>query len=419
MDFFSGGDPTDVGLFIAGASVRAAAQSAQRAGFHSIVGADLFGDHDLRRCVVRNHRVDTDYGNLADLARTEYNTSPTLAWMYTGALENCADVVDAVPIPLLGNASSVLREIRNPWLVAGALRNAYLPVAELATADTTGDDTSGQKTPPHGWIRKPTLSSAGHQVERCASKSELTASSNEAIVGSPDGLRFVKDEFYLQEFIVGSPVSGLFVAARGQAVLLGVTRQLSGIEQGGTSPFGYSGSVGPLPLGDVQAEQWRQVGETLAAAFSLSGLFGVDAIETPLGFVPVEVNPRYPASAEVIDRASHLSSVRCHVDACLTGVLPPRDVWRSAEGWAGKLYVFAKRSATVGTQLSKWFANQAELSSDDRPTVADLPSLGTPFEPGWPVATALAGPIASERQVMEMLMGRASKIHSLLEYETT
>lgn len=46
-----------------------------------------------------------------------------------------------------------------------------------------------------------------------------------------------------------------------------------------------------------------EIGSILAAEFELAGLFGVDAIVAGDRVWPVEVNPRYTASAEIIERA--------------------------------------------------------------------------------------------------------------------
>ena len=48
-------------LILVGASVRAAAQSAQTAGF-SVIGIDLFGDTDTLRACDRYHRLPTNEG---------------------------------------------------------------------------------------------------------------------------------------------------------------------------------------------------------------------------------------------------------------------------------------------------------------------------------------------------------------------
>ncbi len=97
-------------LAIVGASARAAAFSALRAGFE-VVAADLFADADLQRACPAD-RITGYPEALADwLAAT-----PCDAWIYTGALENQPQLIDQMAAlrPLLGNDGRVVRQARDP-----------------------------------------------------------------------------------------------------------------------------------------------------------------------------------------------------------------------------------------------------------------------------------------------------------------
>src|SRR6516162_6995898 len=92
-------------LLIVGASARAAAFSALRAGLRPTC-ADLFADADLRaRCPVRCVEVKDYPRGLLDLPEL-LTPGP---WMYTGALENRPDLVEAMSRrrPLWGNPAPV------------------------------------------------------------------------------------------------------------------------------------------------------------------------------------------------------------------------------------------------------------------------------------------------------------------------
>ncbi len=100
-------------LAIAGASVRAAAFSALRAGY-DVVTADLFADADLRaHCDAT--RIEAGYPEaLADwLAATECD-----GWLFTGALENHHELINAMAKlrPLMGSVNTP----GNPEKDAGA-----------------------------------------------------------------------------------------------------------------------------------------------------------------------------------------------------------------------------------------------------------------------------------------------------------
>ena len=104
------------GLTIFGASVRAAAQSAQRAGFRPFA-ADLFADTDLQACC-ECVRLSDYPDELAQVLRR----SPGYPWMYSGGLENHPLLVARMETlrPLYGNGAAVLLRVRDPWQVAGA-----------------------------------------------------------------------------------------------------------------------------------------------------------------------------------------------------------------------------------------------------------------------------------------------------------
>ncbi|MCA9099411.1 MAG: hypothetical protein KDA36_13535, partial [Planctomycetaceae bacterium] len=100
-------------LLILGASTRAAAWSAWRAGYQPVC-VDLFLDLDLR-AVAEVHPLDSYPAGfpaaVADL--------PPTPWIYTGGLENFPEIVAEIAAihPLYGNGPEVLRLVRDPfWL---------------------------------------------------------------------------------------------------------------------------------------------------------------------------------------------------------------------------------------------------------------------------------------------------------------
>ena len=85
---------------------------------------------------------------------------------------------------------------------------------------------------------------------------------------------------------------------------------------------------------------------TVAAAFDLRGLNGIDFVARGGLPLPVEVNPRWSSSMELFDRDGSASLMAAHVDACTTG----RMTWRGepAGSVTGKAIVFARRTVVVG-----------------------------------------------------------------------
>jgi uncharacterized protein len=100
-------------LLIIGASGRAAAASALRAGLSPFV-IDLFADADtVRLCpTLKCDLADYPHGFI-ELAKQ----APPGPWMYTGGLENYPDVIAVISEarPLWGNGPEKLAEVRDPF----------------------------------------------------------------------------------------------------------------------------------------------------------------------------------------------------------------------------------------------------------------------------------------------------------------
>ncbi len=212
------------------------------------------------------------------------------------------------------------------------------------------------------------------------------------------------DAFYFQRLAKGEPASAVYVADGKRALLLGVTRQLLGQAWAGGVEFQYSGSIGPMPLGRAADTCVRQIGHCVAKSFGLRGLFGVDFVVAGDMVWPVEVNPRYTASVEVIERAYGIAAVALHVAACRGELLPSR-LPNQIDQFAGKAIVYATQHGFVPKAFSD-LARQINAGSH-WPSLADIPGTGTELHPGHPIATVLAAdssPIAVQRRLKELAL---------------
>lgn len=373
---------TEVDLLIAGASARAAAFSALSAGLKP-AAVDLFADEDLAACCVAI-RVASWPGGLAGAART----LPASPWLYTGGLENHPRIVDTIAREraLWGNSAAVLRRVRDPWDVAETLRRATIDVPQLRRA--------GDSPPTDGrWLIKSTASSGGLGVHAWNETTRRRAG-----------------KWYFQQRIDGHSIAAVYVAASSEARLLGVTEQLVGTRWCGAQLFAYAGSIGPLRPTPLIVAQLETIGSCLATAYQLQGLFGVDMIRDRDGRLwPVDVNPRYPASAEVLELASGVSLIGLHVQACRAGELPSGRL-EGPRTCAGKAIVYAPCDFVVPRSLNcRWHAsNEALRRADGAPRdragrlpphqVADIPAAGTAIPGGSPVVTLVeCGDLSSVR----------------------
>lgn len=354
---------TGESILIVGASARAAAQSAIRAGMRPFA-CDLFADADLRRLCPVQRIAEYPRGLLDAAARF-----PDMPWMYVGGLENHAPIVGrlAQHRPLLGNGGEILRRVRDPFAVHRALAQAGVlsPECRLLRDEPPQDGR---------WLLKRSNSAGGAGValwDTAASRLVRQA------MWSKYG--------YFQRRIVGTPVSAVFVAAEGRCVLLGATRQLVGRRWCGATAFHYCGSLGPLRHSAAATAQWTRIGDLLADEFGLTGIFGVDAIHHDEQVWPVEVNPRYVASAEVLERAGGFSAVRVHFEACalrrlptVTAAIRPR--------CCAKAILFAPRWMRINAAQSRQLLRQGTRR---RCAPADVPPAGTIVGRGKPLWTML------------------------------
>ena len=384
----------DESILILGASARAAAQSAARAGF-SPWAVDLFADADLARLgpVRRIERYPCDFYAAARLA-------PSGPWIYTGGLENYPRVVERIAAArqLYGNAGSPLRAVRDPLQLARIAESVGLLMPAMLA--------SGERLPRDGtWLRKSLRSSGGLRVERWANQNPAPAE----VRG-----------WYFQERIEGQSCAAVFVAAGGSSQLLGITRQAIGGDAGlgsasGAPEFHYAGSLGPILVSTEPRRQLLDFGNALAGILGLVGLFGVDFIlRQDQTVCPIEVNPRFPASVEVLERVLKFSAVGLHVAACRDGVLPAAEALSKVDRVAGKAILYASRGGVL-REATLERLNDESLGAEF-PAIADIPAAVGEVAAGQPIVTLLADG-SSEEEVAHQLQRRLGQLRRELEMD--
>ncbi len=339
-------------LAIVGASARAAAVSALGAG-HAVVAADLFADTDLAaHCPVT--RIDSWPDGFA----TWLEGQTVDGWLYTGGLENHPALLTRLASlqPLLGNREAAVRRCRSAELLANLFSTADIPFPEVRFSPPTGQGK---------WLLKDASSAGGLGVNDWHRPDGLG--------GGPVGAPRANRHPYWQRRIDGRPISAAYVAANGRAELLGITEQLIGRPWTAARPYQYAGSVGPLAVVQRTHEQITRAGSAVALQCKLTGLFGIDfVVDATEQAWALEVNPRFAASLEVIERATGRNAIAAHLEACLHGQLTRYD--RSpTSNYHGKAYVFANRKVQVPRLTS--------------PRISDIPAAGTLVSSGQPICT--------------------------------
>jgi len=195
---------------------------------------------------------------------------------------------------------------------------------------------------------------------------------------------------YLQERVRGVAGSIVFASDGARAVPLGLSRGLSGERAfgAGVRGFLYCGSI-LAAAGDPQFSNDARLlaaATALAAAateeFRLVGVNGIDFIARSGVAYALEVNPRYTASMELVERAYGVSIFDVHARAC-AGTLPLFDLATAratVPGAIGKAVIYARRDTTIGDSRS-WLAD---------PDIRDVPRPGERIPDGRPVCTIFA-----------------------------
>lgn len=355
-------------LVVVGASVRAAAESIRRAG-RQAWGVDQFADDDLTNLAptVRVDRYPFDLPSaLSRLAPVD--------WLFTGGLENHPSVLRRLTAigRLLGTDADRVERLRDPEHFARVLTAAGFPPPPQRRSPPPAAESAA-------WLWKPRRSAGGLRIGRTAP----------ADAGPLDGA--------YHQFVAGRTLGAVYVGRAGGANLCGATVGLAGPDWGEAPGFLYGGSIGPCPLDARLRDSLEKIGAAVATSFAPSGLFGVDLIDDGERLVPLEINPRYTAGMELLERSVGGSLIRLHLAACTA----PADSTALDEALApfvaacrtesppaavhGKAILYAaerRRASAAGERLLRIWNGTRPWS-----LAADLSPLGTCYEPGAPVAT--------------------------------
>jgi predicted ATP-grasp superfamily ATP-dependent carboligase len=191
---------------------------------------------------------------------------------------------------------------------------------------------------------------------------------------------------YFQEFVEGFPCSAVFVGFENQACLLGATRQLVGEGWVHAGRFHYCGSIGPLKLDPAIQKSLQKIGNVLNRDCHLRGLFGVDFVLSEGIPWPVEVNPRYPASVEIIEYALGIQALAFQRAAFDSEVRKP-DSPHALKSVVGKAILFAGSSFEFPTEGPWRRTIYHPKPVEEMPDFADIPAPGQNIQAGRPILT--------------------------------
>jgi uncharacterized protein len=353
-------------ILVAGVSVRAMVESAVHSGY-SVLALDAFGDRDLT-VMAETHSLHRDF-HARYSAQEIYNAGRQFVFdavAYTSDLENHPEILTRLAINhrILGNPPQVVKAVRNWPLLFAKLRRAGFAAPETIFR---GDER--ELDPKRRWLIKPLLSGGGHGVAFLQTERPLD------------------NRYMLQEFLPGKPRSISFIANGRECVVIGITEQLIGLRQFGAQGFRYCGNLLPCPeaidpiAGKRILDQARELAAFLTKEFGLAGANGIDVIWDGDRISLLEVNPRYSASMELIERAYGLPIFHLHAQALMNEALPD---FRLEEKWTtgnffGKAILFAEKE-TMAPDTRSWHSRN----------LRDIPDSMERLPQSGPICTILA-----------------------------
>ncbi len=353
-------------ILIIGISTRGMAESAKAAGY-DLVTVDYFGDYD-QKSWCENFSLKRDL-NLPFGSAQLYEASRKInfdAVAYTSNLENHPEVVkrfeDASPEKpgrLLGNRAEVLSRVRHAPTLFGFLQRQGISVPETIYKGQQPAANDNRR-----WLRKPIHSGGGHDIEFSTE-------------GQSMGRGFIR-----QEYIPGIAASASFVANGEACIVLGLTEQIIGRPEFGAQDFRYCGNI--LPLAEEQASvltQVQNITARLTREFNLVGVNGLDFILKENQVFPLEVNPRYSASMELIERAYGLSIFDLHVRSIEHRSLPQFDL---SARWVDQKF-YGKAILYAGQD-----GNAPDTRGWPQRDIRDIPFPGEALTADSPVCTILS-----------------------------
>ena len=347
------------------------AESAALAGY-AVWSLDAFGDLD-QHPDVRAVSLPRDVGAAfsVDAVVRAAERIETDVGAYLSPFENHPAAVEhlARGRALWGNSASVLRRVREPGVVSHA----------------AGRSKSDR------WLVKPRASGGGHGIAWWSP-------------GSP-----VPTGSHVEPFIDGEPGSIVFVAAGRDLVPLGLTSQLVGDAAFGATGFRYCGSIlhntSNAQNNSQLLDSALDVARGVVADFDLVGVNCIDFVARDGVAIPIEVNPRWSASMELVERTHGVSVFGMHATACAEGELPTFDLTRvQSSNVSGKAVVFARHDVTCG-DTTAWLGDS---------TVRDIPQPGERILAGRPVCTIFETGAEADA-CYAGLIARANRLYETLE----
>jgi predicted ATP-grasp superfamily ATP-dependent carboligase len=361
-------------IVLLGASVRAAAESAHAAGFAPIA-VDQFGDRETRA-------VST--------------------WLPLNPDQLIRSVAEAVN----------LVEPPPPIAFGGGLRGGYEALCDAAFGFFSATPQRFQQSDDPCWLHRVAAAAGIHFPETIRwpdgvdDKPPLAAPRDRTTRGDAGTRWLVKQRCScgglgvtrletsppgntpadLQRRVPGRVFGISYIGNGSRALLVGACRLIR--KRLGKLPYVFAGAVGPIRLPRESIDRLERLGAIVANALRLDGPFNADVVLDGQSITLLEVNPRYTASMELLERAwsdrdRHPRSVFEPFPQWAHRTEDQNTEWRFGDAWI-KRVVFAEQERNIDPDRLD------ERVRDQRVILTDVPNAPMRVRVGHPIATLIA-----------------------------
>lgn len=383
-----------------GASCRAAAQSAARAGCTRILAWDDFLDADLLE--IAQARSLADFPEDCSQSLAELQGIPLVL---CGGMENQPDFIQRRIDQgmLCGVTGEMLRQLRSieSW-------QRWASESRIGWPTTVQDlsDPRLESIRSGSWMLKPAGRAGGVHVRAIAS---LEGLEHEAKI-APDPGNPTANLWYLQEYIPGISIGVSYCTESSVSTepprtqIVGIARSILSEELDAPLPWIYRGSLAPYSVSPTVHASLERFANTVAQSTGIRGLWQADFQIDPQGQLwLLEINPRWSASMELHEILQGFSWITEHVRILCNGAskgVPRRGSPAGLQVAKGILYAPHGMHLSVaqvdrlwgsGWHGSGWHSTLRELETAEF-RLADIPQSdpeGVDFAEGMPIVTVL------------------------------
>jgi predicted ATP-grasp superfamily ATP-dependent carboligase len=262
---------SDRSILLVGATVRAAAESARRAGYCPIA-VDLYGDRETRVAAERWHSL-ADFREAVETQGRIADGHGNCPVAIVGGIDGGYDWLRNVPNPFRGAAPQMFAQSDGPEFLCNLADHASVAFPEFRCSGPARE----------GWLIKRRFGSGGMGVQYCRDRNPIA------------------DDCYIQEPVRGRVFGASYLGDGRQAILLGVCRLLK--KRIVPLPFVFAGAIGPIKLTQPLVQAFKRLGDAYLAAVPMVGPFNIDVVVEGTSVTLLEVNPRWSGSMEILERA--------------------------------------------------------------------------------------------------------------------